>query len=246
MFSADTTIIGLYLSSARPPFSFVALNDEKRVLAQGQGSLEDVLAYCAGQRRALLAINAPYQVNVSLSAQVVDDLARRGLHLPLAVARPEADSSSSRRSLATHQRLEALGYQPFDDSGEAARRWVEVQPEICFWAWLGKPLLDGRSLEGRLQRQLILNNEGWPAPDPMDFFEEITRHRLLNGLLPLDQIYSLPRLNALAAAATAWLVTHKPETTLLLGEDGQRCFHLPVAELPAVPEPLLPTLFPLG
>ncbi len=60
-----------------------------------------------------------------------------------------------------------------------------------------------RTLEGRLQRQLILVEQGLQLPDPFYFFEEITRHHLLTSNLPLETIHSAVELNALAAATFA-------------------------------------------
>ncbi len=43
--------------------------------------------------------------------------------------------------------------------------------------------------------------------DPMEFFEEITRHRLLKGVLPEEFIYSAEELDAMVAAFTAYMVS---------------------------------------
>jgi hypothetical protein len=61
-------------------------------------------------------------------------------------------------------------------------------------------------------------------PDPMMFFEEITRHRLLQGILP-DVLYST------AAAFSAWLADRQPERTLLVGAAVEGQIVLPVNEL---------------
>jgi len=68
-------------------------------------------------------------------------------------------------------------------------------------------------------------------PDPMSLFEEITRHRLLQGILPLDILYSAEELDALVAAYTAWLAGTKPEQVSLLGDPEEGYLVLPVAEV---------------
>ena len=48
-----------------------------------------------------------------------------------------------------------------------------------FSALLHKKLLSRRTLEGRIQRALVLYDQGLQINDPMEFFEEITRYRLI-------------------------------------------------------------------
>ena len=65
----------------------------------------------------------------------------------------------------------------------------------------------------------------------MRVFEEITRYRLLQGILPLDDLYSARELDALVAAFTAWVAATSPEGVTILGaaEEGQ--IVLPSADL---------------
>ena len=79
------------------------------------------------------------------------------------------------------------------------------------------------SLEGRLQRQIALYDLGLHLSDGMQFFEEITRHRLLLGQLPNDVPYEADELDALALAYTAYLSTARPDSVELLGDadEGQ-------------------------
>jgi hypothetical protein len=64
-------------------------------------------------------------------------------------------------------------------------------------------------------------------------FEEITRHRLMHGILPLDTIYSPGELDALVAAYTAWLAGTHPEQITSLGAPEEGQIVLPAAELKA-------------
>jgi len=70
---------------------------------------------------------------------------------------------------------------------------------------------------------LILYEEGVQIPDPMDFFEEITRHKLIQGTLPDESIPSQKQLDALIVAYTAWLAAVHPRRVMVQGE-----FLLPV------------------
>jgi hypothetical protein len=102
------------------------------------------------------------------------------------------------------RRLEELGYQCYPEKG-AERQFLEVYPYAAYAVLLGVLPLPKYSLEGRLQRQLALFEVDLEIPDPMRFFEEITRHRLLKGVLPFDELYTAAELDALAAAYTALL-----------------------------------------
>ena len=75
---------------------------------------------------------------------------------------------------------------------------------------LGQLPLPKPTLEGRLQRQLVLFEQDMGIKDPMEFFEEITRHRLLKGILPIECIYTSEELDALVAAFTAYLAVNQP------------------------------------
>jgi hypothetical protein len=108
---------------------------------------------------------------------------------------------------------------------------LETNPHAVFCALLGQLPLPKPTLEGRLQRQLALHAQGADITDPMDFFEEITRHRFLRGILPMEYIYTSEELDALAAAFTAWCVLNRPDEVIAVGEKEEGQLILPVAEL---------------
>jgi hypothetical protein len=95
-------------------------------------------------------------------------------------------------------------------SKQSSRQWMEVDAQDCFRSLCQHDLLPRRSLEGRIQRALILYEERLQIPDPMDFFEEITRHKLMQGMLPQENLYSLRELDALVSAYTAWMFANEP------------------------------------
>ena len=47
----------------------------------------------------------------------------------------------------------------------------------------------------------------------MNFFEEVTRFRILQGQLPNDQVYSTAMIAALAAAYLAWQTKNNPRNS---------------------------------
>ena len=111
------------------------------------------------------------------------------------------------------------------------RQSLEVYPHACYAGLVGHLPLPKHTLEGRLQRQLVLYECRLNIPDPMSLFEEITRHRLLQGILPLENLYSPDELDALVAAYTAWLAGTNAEQVSLLGDPEEGYMVLPVAEL---------------
>ena len=107
---------------------------------------------------------------------------------------------------------------------QESRQWLETNAQDCFRILSGHKLLPRRSLEGRLQRSAILNEQGLRIKDPVDLFEEITRYKLIQGILPLEDLPSSNGLDALVAAYLAWMSFNRPGRIALQGE-----FVLPTA-----------------
>jgi hypothetical protein len=205
----------------------------------------------AGQEAAYVAVNAPRRPNMGLMGredvrQTLVPPPKPGRWLDFRLSEfqlrqhrigviptpgsEEACPSWMQSGFNLYHRLEELGFRayPCDDY---SRQYLEVHAHACFCGLLGQAPFSKDSLEGRLQRQLILYEQGLKISDPMDFFEEITPHRLLKGTLPLKGIYTPSELDALAAAFTAWVAALQPTQVTLVGaaEEGQ--IVIPVAEL---------------
>jgi predicted RNase H-like nuclease len=82
-----------------------------------------------------------------------------------------------------------------------------------------------------MQRQLVLYLEGLDLPSPLHALEEITRHHLLSGYLPLDDLYEHDQLDALVAAYTAYLVGVDPKRVSQVGDREEGFITLPVEKL---------------
>jgi predicted RNase H-like nuclease len=65
----------------------------------------------------------------------------------------------------------------------------------------------------------------------MAFLEEITRHRLLHGVIPIEQLPTQEQLDALLAAYTAWLAIKKPDEVTQLGNKQEGFITLPAGTL---------------
>ncbi len=88
-----------------------------------------------------------------------------------------------------------------------------------------------QTLEGRLQRQMVLYLQGLDIPDPLKTLEEITRHHLPSGELPMCGLLAHDELEGLVADCTACLVSLRPERTSQVGDRQEGCITLPVPEL---------------
>lgn len=260
MFPSNSTYIGIDPTAGQRPFVYAALDDELHLLALGQGSMEDVLAFAAGQRQATVAVSAPPRPNQGVMARpeirqellpapapgrwmdfrLAEYMLRQhNLSIPRTGRQEDECPNWLKQGFTLHRRLESLGYQPYPHEG-AARQSMEVYPYACYAVLLGILPFPKGSLEGRLQRQLVLYDQKVRVPDPMIFFEEVTAHRLRHGILPTDQLYSPYELDALVAAFTAWLVATHPERTLCVGDPQEGQIVLPVATL----NPHYPTCLP--
>ncbi len=246
-----TTFIGVDPTAGQRPFAYAALDNDLRPLALGEGRLDDILAFAAGQRQAWIAVCSPrrpnqgvmtrQEVRRSLSPmpatgrwvdfRLADFLLRQhGIMIPQTPARVEDCSNWMQMGFNLYRGLERLGYQPYSTPG-ADLQSLEIYPYASYSVMLEVLPFQKYSLEGRLQRQLALYERKVKLPDPMLVFEEITRFKLLKGILPLDQLYQAGELDALVAAYTAWLAANHPEQTLVLGDPEEGQIVLPAAEL---------------
>lgn len=124
------------------------------------------------------------------------------------------------------KRLGKLGYKPHTVQA-GARQWFETNANFCYRDLIGKKPLSRRTLEGRIQRGLILHENGLRVRDPMEFFEEITRYRMLMGEFPNDLVYLSTELDALVSAYVAWMTVNEPEQIEMVGDEKRRILHIP-------------------
>lgn len=251
MFFSDFTFLGIDPTAGQRPFHYVALDGDLSLLAIGEGPLEEVLAFAAGQRQALAAICAPRRPNQGLLAReefrstmspaprpgrwtnfrlAEYELYQQEIYIPQTRRREEECPGWMRMGFALYRRLEKLGYRPYP-SQDSERQFLEVYPHAAFAGLLGVLPFPKDSLEGRLQRQLVLYERKLKIGDPMRIFEEITRFRLLKGILPTEDLYTPGELDALVAAFTAWMVAHHPDKISQVGDPEEGQIVLPVPQI---------------
>ncbi len=237
--------------TGRKAFTYAALNADLKVLALSDGSLDDLLNFLGGQSRAVVAVNAPMKPNqgrvraLQEAENLLSDsvplrgfdlrlaeyeLRQRGVKVASTPSRPELCPSWMRAGFLLYEKMAKLGFHVYPSEG-ASHQYLETHAQVAFLALAEGNLLSLSALEGRLQGQTILYGEGLQIRDPMMFFEEITRHRLRQGVLPFAQIYSANRLNALLAAYMAYLAAENTSKITALGDEDEGKIYLPAGAL---------------
>ena len=249
MLFTHNAFIGIDPTAGRSPFTYAALDDERNLLALAEGELEDVLTFVGNFPAATVAVNAPSHVNAGLVRKRLEkqtltshslrgvelrmaehELRERGISVSATPSREETCSGWVQLGFSLYKRLAKMGFKPFPQEG-AEHLWLETHPHACYTVLLAQIPLPKPMLEGRLQRQIVLHDAGLRIKDPMGFFEEITRHRLRLGVMPMELIYHPEQLDALVAAYTAWMTANHPTETMQLGANEEGFVVLPVGEI---------------
>jgi hypothetical protein len=249
MLFQDSVFVGIDPTSGRSAFTYAALDRNLNLVALADAEMEDTIAFLGGQASARVAINAPSNVNRGIVRKNLEKQSLVPQHLrgvDIRVAEHElrehgisVGGTAGRESLCPawvqvgfefYKRLSNSGFKPYPADG-VSHQWLETHPHASFCALLGANPLPKPTLEGRLQRELILYERGLQIRDPMDFFEEITRHRLMMGILPTELVHLPEQLDALAAAYTAWLTTERPADVSRVGHKLEGYITVPVAAL---------------
>ena len=249
MLFSKTTFIGIDPSGGRHPFTYAALDEDCQLVALAAGEIEEVLAFLGGQQATRVAVNAPHGPNKGLVRKKLEkqsltpghlrgadmrlteyELRERGISVSPTSSRPESCAAWMQIGFDFYRRLEGMAFKAFP-SENATHQWLETHPHAAFCALLGQLPLPKPTLEGRLQRQLVLYEQDMGIKDPMEFFEEITRHRMLKGILPMEFIYNAEELDAMVAAFTAYLAANQPGQVVWVGDKQEGQIALPVSGL---------------
>jgi hypothetical protein len=251
MFFSSASFVGIDPTAGHKPFAYAALDSNLNLTALGRGSLEEVLAFTGGQHQALVAVCAPPRPSQRLMERVevrdqlnppprpgrwigfrlVEYLLRQhGISCYKTPPNTKACPGWMQMGFHLYHRLEQMGYQPYPATNPGLQ-WLEVYPHASFCTLLGHKPQPKNTLEGRLQRQLLLHQHKVGVPDPLDIFKGLTVQNVLRGDLGMDSLYVQGQLDALVAAYTAWQAANHPKEITLLGDASEGLVVLPVAEL---------------
>lgn len=251
MLFSRSVFIGINPQGSGRSVSYAALDNRLQVMALGKGDPDAAVAFVGGQQQAVVAIQGPPRLNnrllrddsmnleIPASARskrkkdmrvVEDELIKRKFKV-YKTPSSEADAKPwMSLSIDLYAQLAGLGYK-FYPNEKSKLLLMESISEVSFQAWMGNKLFRKGSLEGRLQRQLGLYKLGVEIPDPMLYFEEITRYRIFRGELPESGLYSGSEIQVLALAYTAWAALTRPDEIQLLGDRAEGQVVIPTANL---------------
>lgn len=245
---AEPLYLGVDLNAPRGAFGYALIGQNQRILSHGCLKLEKWDSFLQTQSVQIIALTSPISLNTGQMSrpefrQTLDPVppGTRYQHLRnseyeilvrgLPVSRTPADfddcSAAVQRSLRFTSALAISGYRSVG-SQTNGQSLLEIPPEAWFQQQLGVKPLPASSLEGRIQRQLVLQSLNLNVPDAMEFFEEVTRHKLLRGQLPENIVLPLSVLNAVCAAYTAWASVHAPGLICRYGCADEGYLYLPV------------------
>lgn len=245
--------VGVNPSGGRKPFYYAVLNEGLEVVASKSAPAEEVLDFLGDKPAVLVGITssqglssghleeADLRQEYDLSRKgrtwrswrVAEfELRRRNIRLYKSPDSIDRAPAWMRVGFEFYRDLKGRGYRAWTAESEGpARFYLEVNPHAGYTTLLNHRPLAKNTFEGRMQRQLVLYLEGLDIPDPLLVLEEITRHHLLQGQMPLARLYRQEQLDALVAAYTAFLAGEKPDSVIQIGRADEGLITLPVSEL---------------
>lgn len=245
MFFSDSVFVGIDPTSSQKSYTFAALDKGLNLVALSDGELDDIVAFLGGQQSAVVAVNAPSGVNRGVVREKLKkamltphqiraaeyrlaeyELRERGITVTGTPANQALSPGWMQAGFVLYRKLNKMGFAKYP-AGDAPHQVLETHPHACFCVLAGDVPLPKLSLEGKLQRQLILYERGVRISDPMEFFEEITRFRVMKGAWALELLYLPEQLDALVAAYTAWLASNKPDEVSFIGDQKEGLILLP-------------------
>lgn len=244
--------LGIDPTAGRRPLNYALLDSRLNIVAESQGDADDLWRAIEPYPDIVCALDAPLMPNQKLLSDPVKrsevglpahtttyaqfrvceyKLRSRGIKLYSTPAEVETAPKWMQVGWAFYDKLRELGFETFAPGSKAPRQFLEVHPQASFTVRLGRVPYRPDTLEGRLQRQLLLLEEGVRVNDAMDVLEEMTRHHILRGTLALSGLRTHAALDALASALTAFYAHTKPKEVTLVGDIADGQIVVPTAQL---------------
>ena len=246
--------LGIDPTAGRRPLNYALLDGKLNIVAEGEGVAADLPDLLSAYPEVLCAVDAPLMPNRGLMAQPETrarfglsvksktwsqyrvceyELRRRNIKLYSTPGEVENAPTWMQAGWKLYELLREQGFETFAPDSTAPRQLFEVHPHATFTVRLGHVPYRKDTLEGRLQRQLLLCDEGLYLPDPISILEEVTRHHLLRGTLNFDGLRTHDQLDALASALTAFYAHTRPNEVALVGDPADGQIVVPTSDLKA-------------
>lgn len=244
--------LGIDPTAGRRPLNYAILDSKLNIMTEASGFADDLLAAIEPHPNIICAVDAPLMPNpgllsdptrraeVGLPANKTTyaqyriceyGLKSRGINLYNTPTEAATAPKWMQAGWALYEKLRELGFETYTPGSTAPRQFFEVHPHASFTVLLGHVPFRKDTLEGRLQRQLLLLDQGVNIVDAMDVLEEVTRHRILQGNLQLRGLRTHDELDALASALTAHYAHAKPRSITLVGDPQDGHIIVPTAQL---------------
>jgi len=253
MLFADAKFVGVIPTAGERPMHYAVLDRNLKIQVLGTGDLEMMLALIGGLEDPIVSISAPQKPSSGVMGRAAIrrrfnldpegstwaqwrlceyELRRRNIRLYNTPADNEDAPRWMQNGFEIFKRLKKMGFSLLNpDDPVEPRTMLEVQSHTSYTVLLERRPFLKKTLEGRLQRQMVLHLEGVNVPNPMRILEGINRNHFLGGHLPLDDLNSAEELDSLVTAYTAFLALTKPERVQHVGHRREGMISVPTLSL---------------
>jgi predicted nuclease with RNAse H fold len=249
MLFSEAKFVGVVATAGERPMQYAVLDGKLKTQVLGRGDLEMMLAVIAGLEDPVVAVSAPQKPNNGVMSRAsvrrrynLDpegntwtqwrlceyELRRRNIRLYNTPAESGEAARWVQQGFEIFKRLKRMGFEMVTpDVPASSRSMLEVQSHTCYTVLLERRPLLKKTLEGRLQRQLVLHLEGLDVSNPLEIITAIDREHLLRGQLPLESLHSAEELDSLVNAYTAHLAVTNPERVSFVGNRREGVITVP-------------------
>jgi hypothetical protein len=253
MLFKDALFVGVGPTAGKRPIHYAIVDRDLKAQALEATDLEGMLAFIAGLESPVVAISSPQgpnkgqmkrpEVRRRFNLRPDDktwtnwrvceyELRRRNIRMYNTPSRKRDAPKWIQNGYELYNRLDEMGFELIQPQNPVQpRSMLEVLPHACFSVLLERRPFIKNTLEGRLQRQLVLHLEGVSVPNPMEIMEDISQHHFLSGYLPIEALHTPEELDTLVAAYTAYLAVGNPERLSHVGDPKEGQISLPTADL---------------